>query len=173
MFEILFSALFSLLVLSFGAVFVYLGLNILIGEIRTWRKAVASREWPSSVGRIISSEVQTAYGGRSTTHYPRAKYSYTVAGQNYTGDRIVFAWRNIFDRQATEKVVESYRPGQTVTVFYDPQQPQESTLDRNFPWPIFELFSGVLVLFCPGVACSAMGLSFLADALRQMGLFAK
>lgn len=173
MFEILFAALFSLLVLGFGAVFIYLGLNLLVGEIRTWRKAIASREWPSGVGRIISSEVQTAYGGRSATHYPRAKYSYTVAGQNYTGERIGFAWRDVFNRQAAEKVVERYPPGQTVTVFYDSQQPPESTLDRNFPWPFFELFSGVLVLFCPGVVCAGMGLSFLADALRQMGLFLK
>lgn len=172
MFEIIFSTLFSLLVLGFGAIFVYLGLKIIADEIRTWRKASASREWSSSVGEVINSELHTSYGRRAT-YYPRAKYSYTVAGQNYTGDRIVFAWREVFDREAAEKVVQSYRPGQMVTVFYDPQQPQESTLDRKFPWPLFELFCGVLVAVCPGITCSSMGISFLADSLRQMGLFAK
>lgn len=172
MFEILFSTLFSLFVLGVGAIFVYLGLKILGDEIRTWRKAIASREWLSGVGRVVNSEVHTAYG-RRTTYYPRAKYSYTVAGQNYTGERIAFAWREVFDRQAAEAVVERYPPGQTVTVFYDPQQPHEATLDRNFPWPLFELFSGVLVVLCPGAVCSGMGISFLADALRQMGLFPK
>jgi hypothetical protein len=172
MFEILFSTLFSLLVLGFGLLFVYLGLNILVGEIRNWRKAIASREWLSGVGRVISSELHISYG-RHATYYPRAKYSYTVAGQNYTGDRIVFAWRAVFDRAAAEKVVESYRPGQMVTVFYDPQQPQASTLDQNFPWPLFELFCGVLVALCPGAVCSSMGISFLAETLQQLGLFAK
>ena len=172
MFEILFSTLFSLFVLGFGAIFVYLGLKIIGDEIRTWRKAIASREWLSGVGRVISSELHISYGRRATYH-PRAKYSYTVAGQNYTGERIVFAWRAVFDRQAAEKVVESYRPGQTVTIFYDPQQPQESTLDQNFPWPVFELFCGVLVALCPGAVCSSMGISFLAEALQQMGLFTK
>jgi len=172
MFEILFSTFFSLLVLGFGAIFVYLGLKIVADEIQTWRKAIASREWLSTVGRVINSEVHISYG-RHATYYPRAKYSYTVAGQDYTGDRIVFAWRNFFDRQAAEKVVESYRPGQTVTVFYDPQQPQASTLDQKFPWPIFELFCGVLVTVCPGVLCSSMGISFLAESLQQIGLFAK
>ena len=172
MFEIIFSIFFSLLVLGFGAIFVYLGLKIIADEIRTWRKAIASREWSSSVGEVINSELQTAYGRRAT-YSPQAKYSYTVAGQNYTGDRIVFAWREVFDREAAEKVVQSYRPGQMVTVFYDPQQPQASTLDRKFPWPLFELFCGVLVTVCPGVTCSSMGISFLADTLHQMGLFAK
>jgi hypothetical protein len=172
MFEILFSTLFSLLVLGFGAFFVYQGLKIIAAEIQTWRKAIASREWLSNVGQIISSELHTSYGRRAT-YSPRAKYSYTVAGQNYTGESIVFAWREVFDREAAEKVVQSYRPGQTVMVFYDPQQPHESTLDRKFPWPLFEIFCGVLVAVCPGVTCSSMGLSFLAEALRQMGLFAK
>ena len=172
MFEMLFSAFFSLLVLGFGVLFSYLGLKIIGDEIQSWRKAIASQEWSSSAGRVISSELHIAYGRRAT-YYPRAKYSYTVAGQNYTGERIAFAWRGVFDRQAAEKVVERYPPRQMVKVFYDPRQPDDATLDRNFPWPIFELFIGVLVVLCPGVTCAGMGISFIADTIRQIGLFPK
>ena len=52
---------------------------------------------------------------------------------SYESERIEFAVWNASNR-ASHKIADRYRADLEVTVYYDPQKPSSSVLDRNVKW---------------------------------------
>lgn len=105
-----------------GAFAVAAGVNM----VGVTRRAQA---WPQTAGRIIErgvGEATTTASSRAGRYYePRVKYTYNVAGTDYTGTRIDFN-RAAYNKDSAEKRVAAL-PEQ-VQVHYDPQSPAESVL---------------------------------------------
>jgi hypothetical protein len=92
----------------------------------------AAQSWPSTMGTVLSSSVQSRRSGNSTSTYPVVIYQYQVNGKPYQGQTIkageqFFNVRIIGEAQAT---AARYPVGAQVMVYYNPGKPQESALER-------------------------------------------
>ena len=118
-------------ILLIAGVFLYLGFELVRGEIGSLRGGSASQSWPTVDGQIISSSVESSYssGSSSARHYPIVEYEYSVEGESFTGDRISFAQQSYSDYKSADVVTKRYSVGRTVPVFYDPEDASNSVLE--------------------------------------------
>lgn len=92
----------------------------------------AAQSWPSTMGTVLMSSVQSKHTGKSHSIYPVVVYQYTVNGKGYQSQTIkageqFFNVRIIGQAQET---VSRYPIGAQVLVYYNPANPQESALER-------------------------------------------
>lgn len=94
--------------------------------------ARSSRRWPSTVGRILSSEVVYDPHRLHRVHaFARIRYEYEVDGRRYVGGRVKFGgWLNTSRRNAGFTTIR-YRAGSPVSVRFDPRRPTRATLERR------------------------------------------
>ena len=92
----------------------------------------ASQSWPSTSGVVLSSSVQVRRTNKSRSEYPVVVYQYEVNGQSYQGQRIKASDKFMSIRISGEAqaTVARYPAGSRVTVYYDPNNPSESALER-------------------------------------------
>ena len=148
----------------FGIFCLFIGLVSAFGgnQIEKIKKAHLSTLWPSSEGKIISSEVESKTSstrgvghGYSTSYFANIAYEYSVGGKKYTYKRISYGDYGSSDRVRTERIINSYSKDEMVRVYYNPADPSESVLERGASLPtyiplgigiIFSL-SGVMLLY--------------------------
>ena len=107
-----------------GAVFLFLGM-------RSVNAARASRAWPSVRGKVTSSQLMRG-GSRSRPFYSaHVAYTFDVNGQSYSGDKVSFGNPRSNSSGKQQAIVDRYREGQEVEVFYNPAQPREAVLERR------------------------------------------
>lgn len=92
----------------------------------------AAQSWPSTMGTVLASSVQSRRSGNSISTYPVVVYQYDVNGKSYQSQTIkagdqFFNVRIIGEAQAT---ADRYPVGAQVMVYYNPANPQESALER-------------------------------------------
>jgi len=121
----MFPEVFAAGLLWCGATAMVLNLAVPLG------RAIRSRRWKRTRGRILSSEIRQAflpgpYGGPAGT--PRVRYRYTVREQEYEATRINFAG---FSRSQALRTWQRLRPGHHVRIWYNPRDPHQATLDRR------------------------------------------
>lgn len=107
-------ALASLVVLSYGT------LDLL--------RASSSAKWSKTPGRILTSQMVQP---RSRYH-PSITYAYAVGNTPYTGNTYRFGDTFYWKRQTAEAAVQTYAPGSTVFVSFDPSRPERSVLEPGF-----------------------------------------
>jgi hypothetical protein len=129
--------------------FVLLILNaVFLGVIYFMRKKMAVvSQWPSTMGTVMMSRVETRSSGDGYTDYPVVQYSYQVGGQAYQNMKL--APGPEVGGSGTRKVVAKYPSGAQVMVFYNPQNPSEAVLERNAPaqwlmWLLLVIFDCAL-----------------------------
>jgi Protein of unknown function (DUF3592) len=125
------------------------------------RLARASRNWPTTTGSIVHTEL--AEEGTTTTglsYRPIVRYGYRVDGVWYV--RSVERWDfwPISSRGRAARRLRPYRLGSTTTVAYDPSKPGRSTLEPGvLPAPPLGMTVGMVavVAFAVFVALGALG----------------
>jgi hypothetical protein len=130
--------------------FIIILLILILNLARTARKAGASKRWPVSSGRVLSSHVKSrrtrnSNGTHSTVHEPSIVYEYDAAGQHFESSQISFnlVASTSFSSWA-ERVVAKYPIGSPVQVYYDPVKPSEAILEHD-PGILNMILIGVLV----------------------------
>ena len=125
--------------------------------IRNGRRAKTSLAWPMTQGRITSSRLveysHSSEHGDSSSYGPKVEYEYGVAGQTYRGKRVSFGSEASYNKAREQAVVERYKVGTSVEVFYDPASPADAVLERRAA-------SSTVILLLVGVALIAMTLLF-------------
>lgn len=95
-------------------------------------KAVQTFFWPSTGGTVISGEVAIVHSTKGASKLkPVIRYSYTVDGVEYESDRYsstVARGSSFWDKE----VINKYPAGSAITVYYNPENPAKSVLDRGF-----------------------------------------
>lgn len=129
-----------LLSIAGGACAVILPLVLLIGFgiffYRRYQQGNAARasaqSWPSTSGVVLSSSVQVRRSHNSSSEYPVVVYQYEVDGKSYQGQRVKASDKFISVRIMGEAraTVARYPVGARVSVYYDPNNPSESALER-------------------------------------------
>jgi hypothetical protein len=113
------------------------------------RQAFASRHWPRTTGKIISSTiVSSPSGDGDTTYRAVVKYDYTVNSIEYQGSRVYFGDKlGMSWRDHSERIVEPYRPERIVNVYYDPDEPNEAVLECGPRWQTYvNVVSGLMLV---------------------------
>jgi hypothetical protein len=168
---------------SFGAIFFAAGLLVsfaLIGPVLF--TGIASQNWLPLEAELLEAGLHSS-GGKSDTWQARGRYRYQVNGQVYENDRVALLTSsdNIGDFQQRlarelETALAAKRP---VTIWYDPDNPADSVLNREIRWGmlafvgIFLLFFGgmglvLMLLALRGARKSPLGQTTLAEAIQAM-----
>lgn len=90
-----------------------------------------ARSWQSTTGTITKSRVEVS-GGEMTSISPRIVYEFTVNFQIYQGNQIR-AGEKFWAPRTSEEIydlVDQYPIGKSVTVYYDPENPENSALQK-------------------------------------------
>lgn len=126
------SALVSIPFLIIAIVFFFLW-------ARSRWKTSAAKNWPSTTGRVISSEMEarrsrSGSGGYSTSYYAVVLYEYMVNGQRLQSNRLTLGTPigTSFTGRVQKKVLQ-YPVGSRVEVFYNPDDPTEAVLEIKAP----------------------------------------
>jgi hypothetical protein len=88
--------------------------------------------WQATTGRVIKSRVEVSSGGQSTSVSPRVYYAFDLNGRTYQGSQIQ-AGDSVMrtgGSQNAYQTVDRYPEGAIVTIYYNPQNPEESALER-------------------------------------------
>jgi hypothetical protein len=96
----------------------------------------AAAAWPATAGRIVASAVEPVAPPPASRQPPSfvvaVRYEYTVGGRRYEAGRIAFGPPTPYAHgEAAERVRERYPVGGAVTVYYDPQRPDDAVLERG------------------------------------------
>lgn len=110
-----------------------------------------SAHWPSTTGVILETNLGLdGYHKGMPRYFPELKYSYNVEAQAYTGTRIDFLRQyQQYPPDVAMSWLLAYPPGQTVTVYYDPQKPNTAVLEpgiKSEQRGLFYIGLGAIVL---------------------------
>ncbi|MBN1120585.1 MAG: DUF3592 domain-containing protein [Anaerolineae bacterium] len=98
------------------------------------REASAAREtWMHINGEVAHSEIVEEKSLLGPGYRTEVEYVYVLNGGEYTGSRITFNDQPFRKRSEAEAVVEAFEAGESITVFYDPNQPENAALSLSAP----------------------------------------
>ncbi len=161
-------------VVGIGSVFLLMALALLKGVLgHLWERwgsffaALASREWAATIGKVERAAITYATTGRGGRIYtPLVRYSYGVNGESFVSDRFAFYVAN-GSLEDIQGVVRRYRPGSSVEVYYDPNQPKRATLDRGVPPVVGPTFGWLFLLLLAGSLFSYLGVIIVRGAFED------
>jgi hypothetical protein len=126
-----------ILIILFCLVFIGIGFGMLIKLLKNFSKARYSKNWLSTSGKIISSELdaQTTTdenGYQTTTYIANILFQYMVNDSAFECDCINFDYGiRTSNMRKEQSIVEQYPIGSQVTVYYDPDEPQQAVLEKR------------------------------------------
>ena len=138
----------SWFLIFFGACFAAPALYVLIAMLATpFYNAARMQFWEPVEAKLLSSEVKY-YQGDSTTYKVIADYTYPVNGRVYEGDRVsLYSGSDNVGSYHQDMGRKLRNSDNLVTVYYNPDNPQESIIDRSIRWGMVGFMSIFGVLF--------------------------
>lgn len=142
-----------------------IGLLLTLADSNTLQYKWAERSWPSVTGKVLHSELTNG-----NAFSPSITYEYSVADSTYSGASDGRApgfggKRRRYD--AAETILHEYAPGSEITIHYNPEHPDDSTLRPGPDWDVFvQLSFGTLLMMCG----AALLLLLKSSAARARGM---
>lgn len=135
-------------------VIVLIGMILLILAIASLRKARGTEFWRYTNGKITSSEIETSQRNTSDQkneirYTPKINYSYVVNGKEYVSNRIkIMNDYSSNSIKAVQKLISKYRCDSEVIVYFNPDKPEKSVLEKGISTNIYVLlvFSFIILL---------------------------
>lgn len=116
---------------------------------------IQSESWPQAPGISLRSGLAHQVLGKDPAWRPVVVYHYQVNGKDYYNDTIAFQeWLGLAGFEAG--VIRSrYVPGSSLTVYYDPNKPELSCLEKGVRWwdPVMHLICYVLIAALLFLSC--------------------
>jgi hypothetical protein len=94
-------------------------------------RVIAAGRWEEVDGEILSSDIEP-----DPPHVVTITYRYIVDGSAFVGDQIHPAGIRPTTYEQSSLLFHKYRPGATVTVYYDPRAPGRAALEPEASWPL-------------------------------------
>lgn len=120
-------------------------------------EAKASESWPSTPGVITRSDVDQSIDDGKTMYAAEISYDFTVGNKSYSGNRISLTSGNskTSSLRKVKKDLQKYPVGEKVTVYYDPELPNNAVLQTGADFftyiikyaPFLFGFFGIVMLF--------------------------
>jgi len=130
--------------------FLSIGFFLLSKAIKNRRMAAAVERWPAADGTVISTDIIKRVSKSEDefdSYIPQVRYSYTASGVLCKGDVIRIGLGDmgyISEKQARDHLAR-YPVGATISVRYDPQNPQAAALETGQVGAGRKMFAGVLL----------------------------
>jgi hypothetical protein len=118
-----------------AAIFAPIPLLLLVALVTKLIEVHRAAKWAEATGRIVKSAIEARhhrFQGEAETvkNYPAVEYEFSAGGKEYRGARIGIGDVGADEIDAT---LGKYPVGKTITVFYDPKNPNECVLERDVP----------------------------------------
>lgn len=150
----------GLFALPFAAVGVGMLLLSVLPTLYDWSRM---QFWQPVNATLLAASLNSS-SSKSTSYHVTARYRYTVAGQEYEGDRVAISGGgdNVGDFQETlgERLEQALRDGQPVQVWVNPSQPADAVIDRSLRAGLLAFKMVFVVLF------GGVGVGLLVFVLR-------
>ena len=132
--------------------FIVLGLGAFASAMYAKAESDATTWWSVTQGVITVSQVERVKPGvphSKPTYYANIQYRYNIGGIEYQGDLKQLGADAIPAAKYAADLVNQYPKGTTVTIYYDPNQPQASALKRGVPASVIWMlvFAGAFFIF--------------------------
>lgn len=151
----------GLFALPFAAVGVGMLLLSVLPTLYDWSRM---QFWQPVNATLLAASLNSSRSSKSTSYHVTARYRYTVAGQEYEGDRVAISGGgdNVGDFQETlgERLEQALRDGQPVQVWVNPSQPADAVIDRSLRAGLLAFKMVFVVLF------GGVGVGLLVFVLR-------
>ena len=135
----------------FALPFFAVGVWMLWSISGTFYDALQMRDWIAADATLIRAGYTTSSGSDSDTYQAYAEYSYSHGGTRYVGDRVSLSsgGDNIGDYQQDtgRRLQTAAARGTAITVFVDPESPDQSIIDRKLRWGLIGFKSIFLFVF--------------------------
>ena len=136
-----------------------LGVVVVIQQQFLKKKMRASLDWPSTDGKVVRSQVVNKGGerGGGLTFLPDIEYQYQVKARRYKGKNVFLSYDVATgDRSRAEQRCAQYPVGREISVYYNPDNPADSCLERQADAPGYiHIIAGAFMFFG---ACMIFGL---------------
>ncbi len=136
-----------------GVLFLIVGIVVTLIGRSMLHEAGESENWPSTSGVIEAStvvqsrEYDSSKKKSKTVYRANIDYTYQVDGKKFYGDKISFGGTTT-DRKAAYKLTSKYPKNAQVSVYYSPDEPENSVLEPGKTWLTYIPFgSGILFAF--------------------------
>lgn len=106
----------SLFLTLFFGLFLAIGVGILGFGLRSLHLSRQAEQWPTTPGKIVSSDFQVNTGDDSTTYSTKLSYSYNVMGRDYTGKKIAFGYSGSSSEKFHRDIYEALPAGAQVEI---------------------------------------------------------
>jgi len=136
-----------------AALFLAVGLVFAAFFLVPFGRVIQALTWQEVPCEILSSRVARHSGSDQATFSVEVLYRYEVGGRSFQGRRYRFLGGSSSGYEGKREVVDSLQPGTVTACWVDPDEPEESVLDRGLSW---EYLFGLLPLVF--VALGAVGL---------------
>jgi hypothetical protein len=158
-----------------GGVFALFVLHICFDGIGDILKANESANWKQVPATIVSSEMIGECYVKNSTCELNLEYVYVVYGQKHHGDRLFIGDKkasSVARAQSYGKIYMSRYPVNTQTfVYYDPQRPQNSVLEKGVSKRSFSrLIAGILLAVESGLIVVISVAAFHKANTNMIGL---
>ena len=131
------------------------------------KEAKSSKIWPSVVGEIITSKIESSDETEDSTFQASVIYAYNVNKLPYQSSRIKIGVQWAMGRgekSEIENFLDKYPANQPVQVFYNPKDPRKAILDKKLDSNSFSLlFLFIIIALLPI-------LLILSDFISNMNL---
>ncbi|NIW79322.1 MAG: DUF3592 domain-containing protein [Calditrichae bacterium] len=128
-----------------GVVALYFG-------IRNRQKGTESQNWPQVTGTITKAGVKKdhdtdAEGFTTTTYIPEVEYEYQLGEDVYSNGQISFGGTKTYNsRKKAEEAISQYPLDGRISVFYNPEKPDESVLIQGTKGTMALIIAGVVFI---------------------------
>ncbi len=99
--------------------------------LKPWLDAYRSQSWSETPCVIMTSEVSVSTSKGKSSYYPKVKFSYTIDGLEYFGERFWFGGGKSSDRVSLENSLKPFQVGGEGVCYVNPNNPYESVLLRE------------------------------------------
>lgn len=149
----------------FGFVLLLAGIGLSLWGTLVAVQAWLTTTWPTTEGVIIAANVEERVNVNASEveedkldYVAAVQYTYVVNGETLTADNIrTFEDRAFGTRSDAQTVVDGYRPGDPITVYYNPNNAEQALLQPGVPgasliplgFGLFGLLSGLMFVLRP------------------------
>ncbi len=136
----------------FISVFFLVGFGLLGFGLYSYYRGHQALSWPTVEGRLEACHLKEKSDSDSTTWEVNVRYSYSVAGQEFEGQRLAFGYSASSAHEAHKGIYEKLKSASVVTIRYQPDNPGDSVLAAGFNRSTFMVlaFAVTWLLFTTG-----------------------
>lgn len=143
------------------------GLYLLRYSYRLGKETKESLTWPYVNGKILENDLLEIGAGAHPSYDVNLSYEYTVMSKVYQGTRPHLY--TITTKKEAEDIVDRFKVGDEISVFYNPKNPESSVLvaGRRGSKPYHEYAMSVVVMLV-GVILIFTNLEHFKEAYRLL-----